>query len=480
MSNKILIVEDDTTIARVYSEYLSSAQYDVIHVVHGSDAIEQLSDGSVELALIDLHLPDMNGLDILRHVEEQQNSVEIVVITGNGSMNNAIEAMKLGASDFLVKPFNKDRLLTTVENALKRQTLDRVVKTYREEIDRHEYQGFVGSSLVMQGVYRVIDSAAQSNVSVFISGESGTGKEVCAEAIHRASNRADKPFIAINCAAIPKDLMESEIFGHVKGAFTGASANRSGAAMMANGGTLFLDEICEMDINLQPKLLRFLQTGQIQPVGSSKIMDVDVRIVCATNRDPLKEVSAGKFREDLYYRLHVLPIELPSLRERDKDILEIAGFFLSNYSTEEGKGFTGFTPEVETIFLTFPWPGNVRQIQNVIRNIVVLHDGDLVDKSMLPAPLDDEQSPQFHATARVVEREIVDSPIGNLVSTGASSLPLLGDVSSIRLLTELEREAIMNALNICNGNVPEAAHYLGISAATIYRKKSGWKEEPVA
>ncbi len=471
MTSKVLLIEDDKAIALVYSEYLSGAGYDLTHVNSGAAAIEALSKGDTDIAVIDLWLPDMDGLDILRHIASQQIPVDAVVITGNGSMNNAIEAIRLGASDFLVKPFNKDRLLTTVENALERQTLDRVVKTYREEIDRHEYQGFVGSSLAMQGIYRVIDSAAQSKVSAFITGESGTGKEVCAEAIHRASARADKPFVVINCGAIPKDLIESEIFGHVKGAFTGAVADRKGMAQMADGGTLFLDEVCEMDISLQPKLLRFLQTGQIQPVGSSKIIDLDVRILCATNRDPLQEVSAGRFREDLFYRLHVLPVSLPPLRDRGEDVLEIARHFLSVYSTEEGKQFTGFTSDVENVFLTFPWPGNVRQLQNVIRNIVVLHDGELIDGSMLPAPLDGDIGTLVNVPALVSP----PNPVPAVSIDAISTIEVGRDVSSIRSLVELEHEAISNALEICDGNVPQAAHHLGISAATIYRKKSAWK-----
>ncbi|PHS79041.1 MAG: sigma-54-dependent Fis family transcriptional regulator [Rhodospirillaceae bacterium] len=470
MSKKILLVEDDRGIASVYCEYLTSAQYEVTHVVQGAEAIEELSSGRADLMLLDLRLPDMDGLDILRHVIDQDVSVSIIVITGDGSMKNAVDAMKLGASDFLVKPFNKERLLTTVDNTLKRQTLDKVVKTYQEEIDRHEYHGFVGSSLVMQGIYRMIDSAAQSKASVFITGESGTGKEVCAEAIHKASDRKNRPFVAINCSAIPKDLIESELFGHVKGAFTGAIADRKGATLEANGGTVFLDEICEMDISLQPKLLRFLQTRQIQPVGSNKTIDVDVRIICATNRDPWEEVASGRFREDLYYRIHVLPVQLPPLRGREDDALEIAKHFLSLYSKEEGKSFEGFSPEVERALQAFSWPGNVRQLQNVIRNIVVLHDGKNVEQLMLPAPLDGEPAERAPTVS--------SPPTAHLTMPIPSPPPQQSnnDVSSILPLAKMEIEAIQSALNICAGNVPEAAHYLGISAATIYRKKAAWKE----
>jgi len=478
MGKNVLLVEDDLTIARVYSEYLLGDGYLVTHVERGGDAIAKLVAGEFDVALIDLHLPDMDGLEILRNVRDQELSLAIVVITGDGSMSNAIEAMKLGANDFLAKPFNKDRLLTTIENVLKQQNLDRMLQTYRNEIDRHEYQGFVGSSLVMQGVYRVIDSAAQSNVSVFITGESGTGKEICAEAIHRASKRADNPIVAINCGAIPKDLIESEIFGHVKGAFTGAITDRKGAAQTANGGTLFLDEICEMDINSQTKLLRFLQTGQVQPVGSNKLVDVDVRIICATNRDPMIEVAEGRFREDLYYRLHVLPVQLPALRERDNDILEVAQHFLSLYSEQEGKSFSAFSDEVDQVFRSFSWPGNIRQLQNVIRNIVVLNDGEIVDASMLPAPLDVAGSIPIPGVSSASVNQLASAAGPASISKPFQAVP--AGVASIRPLAELEFEAITNALDICDGNIPKAAHYLGISAATIYRKKSAWKKSGVA
>jgi two-component system, repressor protein LuxO len=465
----ILLVEDDSTMARVYVEYLAGDPYDVTHVETGRDALDAMAADVPDIILLDVKLPDMSGFDILRHVGEKGLGSDVIVITGHGSMNVAIEAMQLGARDFLVKPFNKERLLYTLRNTLERQRLDRIVTTYRDEIDRHQYGGFIGSSLSMQGVYRIIDNAARSKATVFITGESGTGKEVCAEAIHAQSARADKPFIAINCSAIPKDLMESEIFGHVKGAFTSAVSNRKGAAGMADGGTLFLDEICEMDPALQPKLLRFLQTGSFVSVGSSQTVSVDVRIICATNRDPLAEVAAGRFREDLYYRLHVLPIDLPPLNEREGDVIEIAKHFLSVYSREENKSFNGFAPEVEATFRRFPWPGNVRQLQNVIRNIVVLNDGEEVLGSMLPAPLDGGAALPLAPTPPVPGAP----PVRPVAAAAAQSK---SDESTIIPLAELEREAIEMAVSICEGNVPRAAHFLGISAATIYRKRAAWKE----
>ena len=282
-----MLVEDTPSLARVYTEYLKKAAFTVTAVETGAAALEALRETPPELVLLDLQLPDMNGMEILKYVSGQQIPTAVVIITAHASVNVAVEAMRYGAYDFVVKPFTADRLMVTVRNAVERLRLVQIVDTYTGELARSRFHGFIGSSLAMQGVYRIIESAASSRATVFVTGKSGTGKEVCAEAIHRQSPRRDNPFMAINCGAIPKELMESEIFGHVKGAFTGAVADREGAAARANGGTLFLDEICEMELALQTKLLRFLQTGTFQKVGGTELEKVDLRIMCATNRDPL-------------------------------------------------------------------------------------------------------------------------------------------------------------------------------------------------
>jgi DNA-binding NtrC family response regulator len=312
----------------------------------------------------------------------------------------------------------------------------------------------------MQAVYRIIESAAPSKATVFITGESGTGKEVCAEAIHQCSPRSEQPFIALNCAAIPHDLMESEIFGHVKGSFTGAQGDRKGAASLADGGTLFLDEICEMDLDLQSKLLRFIQTGTLQRVGSGKLETVDVRFVCATNRDPLVEVKAGRFREDLYYRLHVIPLSLPPLRERGEDILLLARNLLQNYAREENKRFKDFDAEAVRVLLDYPWPGNVRELQNVVRNIVVLNDRELVSPDILPPPLSGRRG--------------MTAAMAPVSSASGSAEPLLN--TPIRPLWLVEKETIEQAIASCDGNIPKAAALLEISPSTIYRKKQSWEE----
>jgi two-component system repressor protein LuxO len=329
---------------------------------------------------------------------------------------------------------------------------------------RDHFHGFVGSSLSMQTVYHIIDSAAASKATVFVTGESGTGKEVCAQAIHEASPRHDKPFVALNCAAIPRDLMESEIFGHTKGAFTGAVTAREGAAARADGGTLFLDEICEMDMDLQSKLLRFIQTSSFQKVGSNTLQTVDIRFVCATNRDPMEEVRAGRFREDLYYRLHVIPIELPPLRLREDDVILIARHLLQTYSREENRRFERFAPETESVLRAFDWPGNVRQLQNVIRNIVVLNDHNVVTPTMLPPPLSDLSAATFPPPTAA------GSPPGEAVTTAGHI-----NAGAIRPLWQIEKQVIEQTIEHCDGNVPKAAALLDISPSTIYRKRQQWE-----
>ncbi|OQK58070.1 Regulatory protein luxO [Vibrio vulnificus] len=346
----------------------------------------------------------------------------------------------------------------------------------------------------MQAVYKTIDSVAPTTASVFINGESGTGKEVCAEAIHKQSLRKDQPFIAINCGAIPRDLMESEIFGHLKGAFTGATTDRKGAAMLANGGTLFLDELCEMELEMQKKLLRFLQTGTFTPLGGSKEIKVDVRIICATNRDPLKEVEEGRFREDLYYRVHVVPIEMPPLRERSNDIVELANHFLKTYAKEDGKKFNSISKEAQSILKKYNWPGNVRQLQNIIRNIVVLNDDNQLNMEHLPAQLTTKpqtvkEPAKLSTPPQPVQAVIQEMRNGHealnhhsLETQTSKANPLAHNAfhhsdGSIRPMWQIEREAIQNAIAFCDGNVISAAVMLELSPSTVYRKKQAWEAE---
>jgi len=470
LNPSILIVDDSASLGAVYTGYLSKLPIDVTHVESGKDTFHFLENNVPNLVLLDIQLPDISGLEILKHIISKGMPIAVVIITAHGSTEMAVEAMRLGASDFLTKPFDADRLQVTVANTIKNQQLNQIVEVYKENFNRESYHDFVGSSLSMQSVYNIIDSAAPSKATVFITGESGTGKELCAEAIHKQSTRKANNFVAINCAAIPKDLMESEIFGHIKGAFTGASSDRKGAAATADNGTLFLDEVCEMDLDLQSKLLRFIQTGTYQKVGSNKSEDVNVRFVCATNRDPLKEVQEGRFREDLYYRLHVIPIILPPLRERDSDVLILARSFLEKYAKEEGKEFSRFDKAVESIIQHYDWPGNIRQLQNVIRNIVVLNQNQIVTVSMLPPPLNELDGYQNETmNPRITERDQVSTPPEDeAVHTNLTNNKL------IKPLWLVEKEAIDHAIALCNNNIPKAAALLEVSASTIYRKKQSW------
>ncbi|WP_273992002.1 sigma-54-dependent transcriptional regulator [Vibrio parahaemolyticus] len=509
MRPRVLLVEDSTSLAILYKQYVKDEPYDIFHVETGREAIQFIERSKPQLIILDLKLPDMSGEDVLDWINQNDIPTSVIIATAHGSVDLAVNLIQKGAEDFLEKPINADRLKTSVALHLKRAKLEDLVENIQSTFDRHNYHDFIGSSLPMQAVYKTIDAVAPTSASVFIVGESGTGKEVCAEAVHRQSDRRDKPFIAINCGAIPRDLMESEIFGHVKGAFTGATTDRKGAATLAHGGTLFLDELCEMELEMQKKLLRFLQTGTYTPLGGTKEMKVDVRIICATNRDPLKEVEEGRFREDLYYRVHVVPIDMPPLRERGSDIVTLAKHFLTTYAKEDKKKFSNIDTEAQHVIKHYEWPGNVRQLQNIIRNIVVLNNDEKVMVAHLPAQLTQKKTQARTVTPVHVESS---SPSNNLnghnapamqtppiepvqpvqevpaqqtqptvgVETPSHSLsPYFNADGSIRPMWQVEREAIQNAIAYCDGNVLNAAVMLELSPSTVYRKKQAWEADEV-
>lgn len=462
----VLIVEDVPSLAATYASYLAREPV-IVDVAHdGKSALSLLERKPVAILIVDVRLPDMSGLEILQQLKEMGSTAEVIVITAEGSVQLAVEAMRLGAYDFVIKPFTRDRLCITVRNALDKHSLTDRLAEATEEIATKRIGRFIGESPVMQGVYRVLKSAAASDATVFVTGESGTGKELAAEALHMLSKRRKGPFVVVNCAAIPKDLLESEIFGHVKGAFTGATADREGAALQANGGTLFLDEIGEMNFDLQAKMLRFLQNKTVQRVGDSKLKTADVRIVCATNRDPQAEVAAGRFREDLFYRLHVVPLEMPALRERDQDILLIAQSFLEEFCKRDEKRFKRFSPETEAVFRACSWPGNVRQLQNVVRSIVVLNDGDEVTLEMLPRELSAARSEVRYADPR-------QAAVPELMPSAPRAVPV---ISTIAPLEDVIRETIERAIELSDGSIPRAAAALKVSPSTLYRRIQGWQE----
>lgn len=494
MRAKVLLVEDSTSLAILYKQYVKDEPYDIFHVETGRDAIQFIERNTPQLVILDLKLPDMSGEDVLDWINQNDIPTAVIIATAHGSVDIAVSLMNKGAEDFLEKPIKADRLKTSIAVHLKRAKLEHLVENMQSRFDRPRYHGFIGACLPMQAVYKTIDSVAPTTASVFINGESGTGKEVCAEAIHKQSLRKEQPFIAINCGAIPRDLMESEIFGHLKGAFTGATTDRKGAAMLANGGTLFLDELCEMELEMQKKLLRFLQTGTFTPLGGSKEVKVDVRIICATNRDPLKEVEEGRFREDLYYRVHVVPIEMPPLRERGNDIVELANHFLKTYAKEDCKKFNSISKEAQSILKKYNWPGNVRQLQNIIRNIVVLNDDNQLNVEHLPAQLTTKpqtvkepaklSTPPQPTQAVIHEMHNGHEALNHhsLETQTSKANPLAHNAfhhsdGSIRPMWQIEREAIQNAIAFCDGNVISAAVMLELSPSTVYRKKQAWEAE---
>jgi DNA-binding NtrC family response regulator len=468
---RIMMVEDSESLSAVYSAYLADRPYSVVTAADLEAARRALARQQPDIVLLDIELPDGSGMDLLDKLVALESPPQVIVMTAHGTSDMAVESIRRGAFDFLTKPFDASRLQVTVENAVSQMQLG-VRARELASLQREHYCGFIGKSLAMQAVYKTIDSLATSTATGFVIGESGTGKELAAEAIHQQSDRAKKPFIAINCGAIPSELMESELFGHVKGAFTGAISDREGAAGIADGGTLFLDEVCEMSLELQKKLLRFIQTGTFRKIGSNTLQKVDVRFVCATNRDPIEEVRQGRFREDLFYRLHVVPVRMPPLRERDDDLIMIASHFLRHFSESEGRSFRGFTPEAVDALRRYPWPGNVRQLQNAMHQLVVLHEGEFVERDMLAAEIQGGviDAPMDLST-EIPKHEVNEAE-------AATKLPAHRRLrETVEPLWLVERRAIEEAIDACGGNVNRAAGLLEVAPSTLYRKLTQWREQ---
>jgi two-component system repressor protein LuxO len=468
---RILMVEDSPSLSAVYQAYLENTEYQVVTAETLREARASLSAYQPDIVLLDIELPDGNGMDFLDHIRELEAPPSVIVMTAHGSSDMAVEAIQRGAVDFLTKPFDGARLRVTLRNAAAQRQQDQRISELAN-LERDHFGKFIGKSLAMQSVYKTIDLLAASDATGFIVGESGTGKELAVEAIHQRSPRRDRQFVAINCGAIPRELIESEIFGHVKGAFTGAAGQREGAAGIADGGTLFLDEICEMDLDLQKKLLRFIQTGTFCKVGSNKLEKVDVRFLCATNRDPLVEVREGRFREDLYYRLHVVPVRMPPLRERNDDVLMIARHFLGQFSAREGRAFEGFTPEAEQAIRRYPWPGNVRQLQNTVHQVVVLNDGPLVERYMLP-----DSVTSGHIEAGAGDAPAAREPVVSGSGVREFVAPHVVRRQQVEPLWITEKNAIEAAIEACDGNVNQAAGLLEVAPSTLYRKLQTWKKQ---
>lgn len=456
----IIVIDGTPALQLQYRSVLVQAGYSVTTASTAAEGLAEFEAAPAKLVLLDLALPDRSGLLVTQDIHNRHPDTVVIAMTAQGTVTKAVEAMRAGAADFLVKPFDENRLLNAVAGVLGGPVRRAAARASGEPAQNPETgtgDTFIGSSKAMQRIHTAIESVSRSMATVFITGESGTGKELCALALHAKSARAAGPFIALNCGAIPQDLLESEVFGHMKGSFTGAISDKLGAATAADGGTLFLDEICEMAPALQTKLLRFLQTSTVVPVGATRPRKVNVRIVCATNRDPMDAVRTGHFREDLFYRLFVVPIHMPPLRDRGDDMIEIAQTALRRFATEEGKVFDGLTPAVQTIFRNLPWPGNVRQVLNVIRNVVVLNDGGTVTPEMLPNSLNlhDRTMAQQSAVAGLATTIDLESLLN-------------------RPLAEVEKIVIEATLLRFGGSVPKASRVLDLSPSTLYRKLEGW------
>lgn len=453
----LAVVDDDPTLRRLMRHWLESAGYRVVEHDCGRKALEDTSTGPAVVCL-DLGLGDLPGMHVLQHLRARDPDLPVLVVTAERDVATAVEAMRAGAYDYLVKPLDRERLLQAIRRAVERRELIASVRRLESELDdRHVLGSIVGQSAPMRELARQIERVLESDVTVCILGESGTGKELVARAIHANGRRRRKPFVAINCAAIPESLQESELFGHEKGAFTGASGVHRGRFEQANGGTLFLDELGEMSLSTQAALLRTIQERTIRRVGGSEEIPVDVRIVCATHRDLAAEVRAGRFREDLYYRLMVYPIHLPPLRQRREDIPLLVAHFLRRLRDDVGRTISRISPDALDALGKYSWPGNVRELQNVIHRAMLACDGDEIQLAHLP---------------RDIAALVLPAVPERTTPHTDTSVPHSSDNHDDHVvpLRELERQAIEKALRIAGGNVGKAAKLLGIGRATLYRR----------
>lgn len=478
---RILFVDDEPLILSSLKRIAGKLDAEIITAESGALALEVLSKFPVDVIVSDMKMPKMDGIQLLEQVAKISPETVRIVLTGCNDMKLVLSAINHGRVwGYLQKPWDNDDLIITLKQALELQQILAERTLMRRTIDQYQqyrktkFEGFIGDSVPMQFVYSCIEQCSSSNASVFITGPSGSGKEVAAQAIHRLSKRNKENFIALNCAAIPSELMESEVFGHIKGAFSGAVSNRDGAATLADGGSLFLDEIGEMDINLQAKLLRFIQTGQFQRVGSGKVEKVDIRFICATNRNPHTAIAEHKLREDLFYRLNVISIYLPPLCERGNDTIQLAEHFLSHYSKIEGKDFAGFSSLGEKLISDHSWPGNVRQLQNIIHSAVVMSEGPLISDTILKQQLTDNFQPSN--SSPVLPQKTPNYDI-NAETKVLSNNINQGDTEIISL-EKVERQAIEQAIFICQDNIVKAASELGVSPSTLYRKIQQWQTQP--
>jgi two-component system response regulator AtoC len=463
---QILVVDDEANLRRVLSAQLTRDGYDVHTAEDGEAGLALLREHHIDLVITDLRMPKVDGMDLLRGALRDDPTRPVVMLTAHGTVDNAVEALKTGAFDYLTKPFDQNEVRIIVRKALRTRDLasadaSRVDVLPAKESPEGARFGIIGQSQRIQDLYAILQKVADTPTTVLVTGESGTGKELVARALHENSERRDKPFIKVNCAAIPKDLMEAELFGYERGAFTGAVASKPGRFELASGGTLFLDEIGELPSDMQVKLLRVLQESEFERVGGIKTLSVDLRLVAATNRDLKKEIAVGSFRDDLFYRLNVVPIALPALRERLGDIPLLCEHFVAKFRTRLKKNVTGIEPDALDKLTAYGWPGNIRELENVIERAVLFADGTLIGVADLPEEMRTATTPA-PARASEPDRTVEESP------AGAASDGLKEQVKAA--MSRLERDLIERALHQTQGNVTHAARLLKISRKGLQLK----------
>ncbi|HEY2513353.1 MAG TPA: sigma-54 dependent transcriptional regulator [Polyangiaceae bacterium] len=453
---QVLIVDDEPNLRKILSAQLSRDGYDVLTAEDGEQGLAALREHHIDLVITDLKMPKVDGMTLLREALREEPQLPIVMITAHGTVDTAVEALKIGAFDYLTKPFDKDEVRQIVAKALRARQLAGQDATPVKESPSARF-GIIGSASGIVDLYAVLERVADTPTTVLITGESGTGKELVARALHDHSSRKDKPFIKVNCAAIPKELIESELFGYERGAFTGAVSSKPGRFELANGGTLFLDEIGEIPVEMQVKLLRALQESEFERVGGIKTIRVDVRLVAATNRDLKKLISAGTFREDLFYRLNVVPIRLPALRERAGDIPLLVEHFLGKFNERLKKHVTGVEQDALDVLAAYPWPGNIRELENVIERAVLFCDATKVRVNDLP--------PEVRGGTSAPPAQAADVDLQAALAHDG------GLKEHVKVaMSRLERELVSRALQQTNGNVTHAARLLKISRKGLQLK----------
>ena len=446
---RILVVDDDPEIRESVADVLRQAGYDVEEAKDGKKAIKCIDAGSYDLVLTDLNLPKLDGMKVLRHVLDESPDTICVILTGFGTIKGSVEAIKMGAFDYISKPVKSDEIVIVVEKALKYRRLERENVLLKQQLrKKYQFENFIGDSKPIQKVFELIEKVADTDSTVLITGESGTGKELIAKAIHYNSYRRDNPMVVINCGAIPEELLESELFGHEKGAFTGAHKMRVGRFELANGGTIFLDEIGDMSPNLQVKLLRVLQEQKFERVGGTRTLEIDVRIIAATNKNLINAVNRSIFRQDLYYRLNVIPIKVPPLRHRKSDIPLLIDFFFKRIDPRKRNGISGFSSEAGDALVAYDWPGNVRELENMVERMSILANGDQVELEDIPESI--------KGKGAKIEAVEVTIPKDGIVFDQA--------------VEEYEKKLILEALNETNWVKTKAAKLLNINRTTLIEK----------